>query len=99
MKNYALLRALIRVILESKTPRVSDLSQEDIILVIEDILGRVWREVRDELVVDRQVRCQNKEVIDTVRKVQVADECAHEPRLAYTGGKRKAERRKLTLKV
>lgn len=40
MKNYSLLRALIRVILESKTPRVSDLSQEDIILVIEDILGR-----------------------------------------------------------
>ena len=40
MRDYPALRALIRTILESKTPRVSDLSQEDIILVIEDILGR-----------------------------------------------------------
>jgi hypothetical protein len=37
---HSTLRELIRVILESKTPRMSDLTQEDLILVIEDILGR-----------------------------------------------------------
>jgi hypothetical protein len=40
MDRHATLRELIRVILESRTPRMSDLTQEDLILVIEDILGR-----------------------------------------------------------
>jgi len=41
MKSHSLLRAVIRTMLiESATPKISDLTREDIILVLEDILGR-----------------------------------------------------------
>ena len=66
---------------------------------LEDVLRRVRREVGDQLVVDRQVRRQHEEVVDAVRQVQVADERAHQPRLAHAGGQRKAERRKVALEV
>ena len=66
---------------------------------LEHVLRRVGREVGDQLVVDRQVRRQHEEVVDAVRQVQVADERAHQPRLAHAGGEREAERRKLALEV
>ena len=61
--------------------------------------GVFGREVGDQLVVDRQVRRQDEEVVDAVRQVQVADEGAHQPRLADAGGQGEAERRKLALEV
>ncbi len=66
---------------------------------LEDILRRVRREVGDQLVVDRQVRRQDEEVVDAVRQVQIADERAHQPRLADAGRQREAERRKLPLEI
>ena len=66
---------------------------------LEHVLGRVRREIRDELVVDRQVGRQDEEIVDAVRQVQVADEGAHEPRLADAGGQGEAQRRKLALKI
>ena len=66
---------------------------------LEHVLGRVGREVGDQLVVDRQVRRQHEEVVDAVRQVQIADERAHQPRLAHARGERKAQRRKLALEV
>lgn len=38
--SLSLLRSYIKILLESSTPRISDLSKEDLIVVIEDILGR-----------------------------------------------------------
>ena len=66
---------------------------------LEHVLRRVRREVGDQLVVDGQVRRQHEEVVDAVRQVQVADEGAHQPRLAHAGGQREAQRRKLALEV
>ena len=66
---------------------------------LEDVLRRVRREVGDQLVVDRQVRRQHEEVVDAVRQMQVADERAHQPRLADAGGEREAQRRELALEV
>ena len=39
---------------------------------LEDIFGRVWREVGDQLVVNRQVRREDKEIVDAVRQMQIA---------------------------
>ena len=66
---------------------------------LEDVLRRVRREVGDELVVDRQVGRQHEEIVDAVRQVQVADEGAHQPRLAHAGGQGEAERREVALEV
>ena len=66
---------------------------------LEDVLGRVGREVGDQLVVDRQVRRQHEEVVEAVRQVQVADEGAHQPGLAHAGGQRKTERGKIALEI
>ena len=60
----------------------------------------VWsREVGDQLVVDRQVRRQHEEIVDAVCQMQIADECAHQPRLADARCQRKAQRRKVALEV
>ena len=66
---------------------------------LEHVLRRVAREVRDELVVDRQVGREHEEVVDAVRQVQVGDEGSHQPRLAHARGQREAQRRKLPLEV
>jgi hypothetical protein len=66
---------------------------------LEHVLGRVGREVGDQLVVDRQVGRQHEEVVDAVRQMQVADERAHQPRLAHTRGQREAQRGELALEV
>src|SRR5690606_13465018 len=65
----------------------------------EHILGSVRREIRYELVVNRQVRREHKKIIDAMCKVEISDERAHQPRLAYAGGKRKAERWKFPLEI
>jgi hypothetical protein len=59
---------------------------------LEHVFGRVGREVGNQLVVDRQVGRQHKEMFDAVRLKQVADERAHQPRLAHTSGQRKTQR-------
>ncbi len=66
---------------------------------LEDIFRRVRCEVGDEFVVDRQIRRKDKEVVDAVCKMQVADEGTHQPCLADAGGKREAQRWKLALEV
>ena len=66
---------------------------------LEHVLRRVGGEVGDQLVVDGQVGRQHEEVVDAVRQVQIADEGAHQPRLAHAGGQREAQRRKLALEV
>ena len=65
----------------------------------EDVLGRVGREVGDQLVIDGQVGRQHKEVVQTVGQVQVADECTHQARLSHPGGQRETHRREVTLKI
>ena len=59
---------------------------------LEDIFRRVRREIGNELVVNRQVGRHDEKIIDAVREVQVADECAHEPGFADAGGQRETER-------
>ncbi|EAA20294.1 hypothetical protein [Plasmodium yoelii yoelii] len=66
---------------------------------LEHVLGRVAREVRDQLVVDGQVGREHEEVVDAMRQMQVGDERAHEPRLAHAGGEREAQRREVALEV
>ena len=66
---------------------------------LEDVLGRVGREISDQLVVDCQIRRQHEEVVDAVRQVQIADERTHQPRLAHPGRKRKAKRGEFPLEV
>ena len=66
---------------------------------LEHILGRVAREVGDQLLVDRQVRCEHEEVVDAMRQVQVGDERAHQACLSYTGRQREAQRGELAFKV
>jgi len=63
----------------------------------EDVLGRVRREVGDQLVVDRQVRGEHEEVPDALGLEQVGDERAHQPRLAHARGQREAQRGKVPL--
>ena len=53
---------------------------------LKHILGRVGREVPYQLVVDGEVGGENEEVLVPIRGVQVADECAHQARLAYARG-------------
>jgi len=50
-------------------------------------------------VVDRQVRCQDEEVVYPVGEVQVADEGPHEARFADARGERKANRWELPLEI
>ena len=66
---------------------------------LEHVLGRVGREVGNQLVVNRQVRCQHKKVPNAVGLKQVADESAHQSRLAHARGQRKAQRREVAFKV
>jgi hypothetical protein len=66
----------------------------------EHVLGMVAvAEVGNQLVVDGQVRRQHEKVVDAVRQVQVADESAHQPRLAHASGQREAQRGKVALEV
>ena len=66
---------------------------------LEHVLRCVAREVRDELVVDRQVRRQNEEVVDAVGQMQVGDEGPHQAGLAHARGEREAQRRELLLEI
>ena len=66
---------------------------------LEHVLGRVAREVGDQLVVDRQVGRQHEEVVDAMRQVQVGNERAHQPCLAHACGQREAQRGELAFKV
>ena len=61
--------------------------------------GVFWREVGDQLVVDRQVRREHEEIVQTVREMQIGDERAHQARLADARGQRETERRELALEV
>ena len=61
--------------------------------------GVFWREVSDQLVVDRQVRGKHEEIVQTVRQVEIGDESAHQPCFANACRQREAERRELPLKV
>src|SRR3990172_11563347 len=66
---------------------------------LKHVLGRVRREVRYQFVVDRQVRGEHEKVADALGLVQVADESAHQSRLAHAGRQREAERRKVALEL
>ena len=66
---------------------------------LEDVLGRVGREVSNQLVIDREVRGEHEKVADLFGSEQVRDERAHEPGFADAGGEREAERRKVALEV
>ena len=66
---------------------------------LKDILLRARRKVGYQLVVDREVRCYDDEVADSMRLVEIRDERAHEPRLAYARRKRKAERTEIAVEV
>ena len=50
---------------------------------LEDILGAGGLKVREQLLVDGQVGCQDEEVPALADHEQVADEGAHQPRLAH----------------
>ena len=65
----------------------------------EDVLRRVRREIRGQLVVDGQIGGEDEEVAEAVGQVEIADEGPHEPGLADAGGQREAERWKLPLEV
>ncbi len=65
----------------------------------EDVLGRAGGEVGDELVVDRQVWGHDEEVVDAVGEVQVADEGAHQARLADARRQGEAEGREIALEI
>jgi hypothetical protein len=66
---------------------------------LEHILGRVRREVRNQLIVDRQIRRQDKEVVQPVRQVQIADKRPHQAGLAHARGQGKAHGRKFPLEI
>jgi hypothetical protein len=50
---------------------------------LEDILGRVGREIRDELVIDGQVRSEHEEMPDAFGFKEISDERAHKTRFAH----------------
>ena len=52
--------------------------------------GRNTREICNQLVVDRQIGGQHKEIIDPMRQVQVRNERPHQARFADPGRQRKA---------
>ena len=66
---------------------------------LKHVLGGTRREVRDQLVVDGEVRCQHEEMAAALGDVQVGDERAHQPGLADPGGEREAQGRELPLEV
>ena len=66
---------------------------------LKDILLRAWRKVGYQIVVDREVRGDDDEVADSMRLVEIRDERAHEPRLAYARRKREAERAEIAVEV
>ena len=65
----------------------------------EDVLRGAGGEVADELVVDRQVRGEDEEVVDAVGGVEVANERAHEAGFADAGGEGEAERGEVALEI
>ena len=65
----------------------------------EHVLRCVRREVADQLVVDREVRREHEKVLVAIRRVKIADERAHEPRLADAGCQREAKRGEVSLEV
>src|SRR6185437_10448207 len=64
-----------------------------------DILWRVRRKVGNQLVVDGEIRRQHKEVVDSMRSVQIADESPPKPRLTDSGGEGETKRRKVALEI
>ncbi|MNC42830.1 hypothetical protein D3C75_916590 [compost metagenome] len=66
---------------------------------LEHVLGRVWGEITNQFVVDRQVRREHKEVVDLMPQMQIGNEGAHQSGLAHAGGQRKAQRREIALEV
>jgi hypothetical protein len=66
---------------------------------LEDILRCVRGEIGDQFVVDGEIRRHNKEVVNAVGQVEIADECAHEAGLADACGKGKAQGRELPLEI
>ena len=66
---------------------------------LKDILRRVRRKICNQLVVNRQVRREDEEIIDALRQMQVGDKRAHEPRFANASCQRKADGWKLALKI
>jgi len=65
----------------------------------EHVLWRIAGEIRNQLVVNRQVRREHEKIVDAMRQMEVSDESAHQPRFADTGRQRKAQRGKFTLEV
>jgi hypothetical protein len=79
-RSYAVARHDVRL-LASRTPHQA----------LEHVLGRVRREVADQLLVDRQVRREHEEVVQPVLGVEVRDERAHQARLADARREREAQ--------
>ena len=66
---------------------------------LKNILWGVRREIREQLVVDGQVRRQDEEVRDAFGLVEVGDKGAHEARLADARRKREAQGREVALEI
>ncbi len=66
---------------------------------LQHVFRGVGREVGDQLFVDCQVRREDKEIVQSVRQVEIADEGAHEPRLADARRQREAQAGELSLEV
>jgi hypothetical protein len=66
---------------------------------LEDVLRRAWREIRNELVIDRQVWGKDEEVTDAFGLMEVGNEGTHEARFTYAGCQCEAQRGEITLEV
>ncbi len=66
---------------------------------LEHILRSIGSKIGDQLVVDGEVWGQYEKVADRVSQVKVADKGPHQPGLAHSGGKRKAQGRKVAFEV
>ena len=66
---------------------------------LEDIFGRVGREVGLKLVVNCKVGGYHKEIVYAVHRVQIRNESSHQTRFADARCKRKTKRRKLALEI
>ena len=66
---------------------------------LEHVLGRVAREVSDQLVVNRQVGREHEEVVNAMRQMQVGDKRPHQSGLAHARSECKTQRGKFALEV
>jgi hypothetical protein len=64
-----------------------------------NVFRRIGGEIANQLVVNRQIRREYEKVAEAVRQMQIADECAHQPRLAYTSRQGETERGEFAFKI